>query len=232
MTTYNTFSYTHNRLPTTGILLINLGTPDAPTPTALRRYLREFLADPRITEMPRWLWWLILQGIILRFRPRRSALKYQKIWTETGSPLLTISQAQVQALQKAVHTYFAGPMTVVIGMRYGNPSIAAALEQLRQTNARQILILPLYPQYSASATASSFDSVTEVLKRWRWLPDVRFISHYHDQSAYIRALVVQIKNYWAKEGIPDKLLLSFHGIPKRFFLAGDRYFNKNSTISC
>lgn len=223
MTIYNTSSYTHDSLPTTGILLINLGTPDAPTPAALRRYLGEFLADPRVTEMPRWLWWLILHGIILRVRPRRSALKYQKIWTQTGSPLLNISQAQSQALQKAVDAHFAGPMRVALGMRYGNPSIAAGLEQLRQANARRILILPLYPQYSASATGSSFDAVADVLKRWRWLPDVRFISHYHDQPAYIRALAVQIKNYWAKHGTPDKLLFSFHGIPKRFFMAGDPY---------
>jgi len=223
MTIYNTSSYTHESLPTTGILLINLGTPDAPTPAALRRYLREFLADPRVTEMPRWLWWFILHGIILRIRPRRSALKYQKIWTEAGSPLLTISQAQSQALQKVVDAHFVGPMRVALGMRYGNPSIAAALEQLRQANARRILILPLYPQYSAAATGSSFDAVTDVLKRWRWLPDVRFISHYHDQPAYIRALAEQIKNYWSKQGTPDKLLFSFHGIPKRFFLAGDPY---------
>ncbi|KHD11598.1 ferrochelatase [Candidatus Thiomargarita nelsonii] len=223
MTIYNTSSYSHESLPTTGILLINLGTPDAPTPTALRRYLGEFLADPRVTEMPRWLWWFILHGIILRIRPRRSALKYQKIWTETGSPLLSISQAQSQALQKVVDAHFVGPMTVALAMRYGNPSIAAGLEQLRQANARRILILPLYPQYSGAATGSSFDAVADVLKRWRWVPDVRFISHYHDLPAYIRALAEQIKNYWSKQGTPDKLLFSFHGIPKRFFIAGDPY---------
>lgn len=224
MSIYNTFSHTHDSLPTTGILLTNLGTPDAPTPAALRRYLGEFLADPRVTEMPRMLWWLILHGIILRIRPRRSALKYQKIWTETGSPLLNISQAQSQALQKALDAHFTGTMTVALGMRYGNPSIAAGLEQLRQANARRILILPLYPQYSGSTTGSTFDAVADVLKRWRWLPDVRFISHYHDQPAYIRALAEQIKNYWTKHGTPDKLLFSFHGIPKRFFIAGDPYY--------
>jgi len=223
MSIYNTSSYSHESLPTTGILLINLGTPDAPTPAALRRYLGEFLADPRVTEMPRWLWWFILHGIILRIRPRRSALKYQKIWTEAGSPLLSISQAQSQALQKVVDAHFVGPIRVALGMRYGNPSIAAALEQLRQANARRILILPLYPQYSGAATGSSFDAVADVLKRWRWVPDVRFISHYHDQPAYIRALAEQIKNYWSKQGTPDKLLFSFHGIPKRFFIAGDPY---------
>ncbi|RKZ41800.1 MAG: ferrochelatase [Gammaproteobacteria bacterium] len=220
---YTHETYTHDSLPTTGILLVNLGTPDAPTPGALRRYLAEFLSDPRVTEMPRWFWWLILHGIILRTRPRRSALKYQKIWTEAGAPLLNISQAQAQALVQALRAHFAGPINVALGMRYGNPSIATGLEQLRQANARRILILPLYPQYSSTSTGSIFDAVGDVLKRWRWLPDLRFISHYHDQTAYIYALVVQIKNYWNQYGIPDKLLFSFHGIPKRFFLAGDPY---------
>lgn len=221
---YTTSDYNHNSLPTTGILLVNLGTPDAPTPAALRRYLGEFLSDPRITEMPRWLWWMILHGIILRVRPRRSALKYQKIWTAQGSPLLNISQAQAQALQQAVTTHFSGQMKVVLGMRYGNPSIAAGLEQLRQANARRIVILPLYPQYSSASTGSIFDAVSQVLTHWRWLPDIRFISHYSDQPTYIRALVTQIQNHWTEHGTSDKLLFSFHGIPKRFFLAGDPYY--------
>ena len=221
---YTSSNYNHDSLPTTGILLVNLGTPDAPIPAALRRYLSEFLADPRITEMPRWLWWLILHGIILRIRPRRSALKYQKIWTAQGSPLLRISQAQTQALQQAVATYFNGQMKVVLGMRYGNPSIATGLEQLRQANAQHILILPLYPQYSSASTGSIFDAVSDVLKYWRWIPDIRFISHYHDRPDYIQALVTQIQNYWNQHGTPDKLLFSFHGIPKRFFMAGDPYY--------
>ncbi len=224
MLIYNTSSCNHDSLPTTGILLVNLGTPAAPTTNELRRYLAEFLADPRITEMPRWLWWLILHGIILRIRPRRSALKYQKIWTDAGSPLLNISYLQKQAMHQAIEAHFFGPMMIALGMRYGNPSIAAGLEHLRQANARRILILPLYPQYSSTSTGSVFDAVADVLKRWRWLPDIRFISHYHDQPGYIHALVTQIKNYWANRGIPDKLLFSFHGIPKRFFLAGDPYY--------
>jgi protoporphyrin/coproporphyrin ferrochelatase len=223
MSFYNTSSYAHDSVPTTGILLINLGTPDAPTPAAVRRYLGEFLADPRITEMPRWLWRLILHGIILRVRPRRAAANYQKIWTENGSPLLTISQAQTQALQEVLKAHFTGSMTVALGMRYGNPSIASALEELREANARRIVILPLYPQYSSSTTGSTFDAVAEVLKRWRWIPDLRFVSHYPDHPAYIRALAKQINNYWAEHGTPDQLLFSYHGIPKRFFLAGDPY---------
>jgi len=223
MSFYNTSSYAHDSLPTTGILLVNLGTPDAPTPAAVRRYLGEFLADQRITEMPRWLWWLILHGIILRVRPQSTARNYQKIWTETGSPLLTISQAQAQALKQVLKAHFTGSMTVALGMRYGNPSIASALEKLRQANARRILILPLYPQYSSSTTGSTFDAIADVLKRWRWIPDVRFVSHYPDHAAYIHALATQIKSYWAEHGTPDQLLFSFHGIPKRFFLAGDPY---------
>jgi ferrochelatase len=224
MTIFNKIIYQHDHLPTVGILLTNLGTPDAPTSTAVRRYLREFLADPRITEMPRWLWWLILHGIILRTRPRRVANKYQQVWTPQGAPLLTISQAQVQALQQAVNHHFSGSFTVALGMRYGNPSIASALEQLRQAQAQQILILPLYPQYSSATVGSTFDAIAQVLTHWRWLPEIRFITHYYDHPAYIQALAAQIQRYWAKQGIPDKLLFSFHGIPKRFFLAGDPYY--------
>ncbi|MCK5716311.1 MAG: ferrochelatase [Thiomargarita sp.] len=204
----------------TGILLINLGTPDAPTSSALRRYLGEFLADHRVTEMPRILWWLILHGIILRIRPRKSALKYKKIWTKTGSPLLNISRAQQHALQIALDSK---EMTVVLGMRYGNPSIASALEQLRQPNVQKLIILPLYPQYSSSTTGSTFDAIADVLKTWRWIPEVHFISDYHEHPAYIQALAIQINTYWQKHGNPDKLLFSFHSIPKRFDLAGDPY---------
>jgi len=224
MTIYNNFTYDHKSSETIGVLLVNLGTPDAPTTSALRQYLGEFLADPRITEMPRWLWWLILHGIILRIRPQRSAKKYQKIWTESGSPLLEISKTQLQLLQQVVPEHFKMPITVALGMRYGNPSIAAGLEQLRAANAKYILILPLYPQYSSASTGSVFDAVSKVLTSWRWLPDIRFISHYHDHPTYIQALITHIKKYWDEHGTPDKLLLSFHGIPKRFFLNGDPYY--------
>ena len=220
----NNTHYNHKTEVKIGILLVNLGTPDAPTPKALRRYLAEFLADPRITEMPRWLWWLILHGIILRIRPKRSAKKYQNIWTDSGSPLLEISKNQLQKLKQTIQANFDFPITIELGMRYGNPSIAAGLEKLQKDNARYILILPLYPQYSSASTGSVFDAIGEVLKSWRWLPDIRFISHYHDHPTYIKALVTQIKKYWLKHGTPDKLLFSFHGIPKRFFLNGDPYY--------
>ncbi len=201
----------------TGILLVNLGTPDAPTTKALRRYLAEFLWDRRVTELPRLFWWLVLHGVILRIRPSRSARLYEKVWTENGSPLLSISQAQAQALQKKLGEDFK----VVLAMRYGNPSIASGLEELR--NVERIIVLPLYPQYASATTGSSFDAVADVLKTWRIVPDLRFISDYHDDSAYINALIAQIKSYWDQHGVPDKLLFSFHGIPKRFVTAGDPY---------
>ncbi|WP_353570220.1 ferrochelatase [Candidatus Albibeggiatoa sp. nov. BB20] len=214
----------HDKLALTGVLLTNLGTPDAPTATALRRYLAEFLSDPRITEMPRWLWWPILHGIILRVRPARSAKSYAKVWTDKGSPLLAISQQQVDGVQEMLSQHFDSPVKVVLGMRYGQPSIATGLEQLRQMNAQRIIVLPLYPQYSSSTTGSTYDAVGDCLKKWRWIPDLQFISHYHDNDDYIKALAHSIQQHWIQHGQPDKLLFSFHGIPQRFFDAGDPYF--------
>lgn len=219
----NPSTYCYADTATVGILLTNLGTPTAPTPAALREFLGEFLADPRVTEMPRWLWWLILHGVILRVRPRRSAQLYQKIWTEHGSPLLTISQAQAQALQHAVMQRFRTPVTVALGMCYGKPSIAEGLEQLQHANAQRIVILPLYPQYASPSAGSTFDAVSDVFKRWRWLPEIRFIAHYYNHPAYICALAASIQDYWSQHGKPDKLLFSFHGIPQRFAQAGDPY---------
>ncbi|MCI0400743.1 MAG: ferrochelatase [Gammaproteobacteria bacterium] len=215
--------FTHGTQGCVGILLNNLGTPDAPTEAALRRYLGEFLSDPRVIELPGPLRWLILHGVILRTRPRRSAEAYRKIWTDSGSPLRTISQRQANALRQAVQKKFDGPFKVVLGMRYGNPSIHNALEELRQANARRLLIFPLYPQYSAATTASTFDAVASVLKTWRWLPDIRMITHYHDDEGYINAVARRIEIFWDVHGRSERLLFSFHGIPKRYFLAGDPY---------
>ena len=215
--------FRHDSTAGLGILITNLGTPDAPTPAALRRYLAEFLGDPRVVETPRWLWALILHGIILRIRPRRSAAMYREVWTAEGSPLLTISRAQHRALADALRGQRAGPVTVALGMRYGSPSIAAAMEELRAAGARRLLVLPLYPQYSATTTASTFDAVAEVLKGQRWIPDLRFVTHYHDHPAYIHALVASIRESFAARGTPDRLLFSFHGLPKRYLLAGDPY---------
>lgn len=206
-----------------GVLITNLGTPDAPTPEALRRYLGEFLWDPRVVETPRPLWWLILHGVILRIRPRRAARAYASVWTEAGSPLLAISRLQAAALQESLSEHFPGPVKVALGMRYGNPSIASALEELRAAGARRLLVLPLYPQYSASTGASTFDAVAAVLKQWRWLPELRFVTHYHDHPAYIEAVADSIRAHRAEHPGEAKLLFSFHGLPKRYLLAGDPY---------
>ena len=206
-----------------GILLTNLGTPDAPTPEAVRRYLAEFLSDPRVVETPRLIWNLILHGIILRTRPKRSAEAYSKVWTAQGSPLLKISEQQAAGLQAALDRQADARFKVVLAMRYGNPSIASGLEQLRQSGCDRILVLPLYPQYSATTSASTFDAVSDELQRWRWLPELRFISHYPTYPPYIQALASSIRRTWERQGQPEKLLLSFHGIPQDYADSGDPY---------
>jgi len=207
----------------TGVLLVNLGTPDAPTASAVRRYLDEFLSDPRVIDKPRWLWWFILHGIILRIRPRKAAHAYQQVWTDEGSPLLTISQQQTKKLQELFDSKGAN-ISVALGMRYGKPSIKTALESLKKDNVNKIVILPLYPQYSATTTASIFDAVAKTFKSWRFLPTIEFINHYHDKPQYIKALANSIRSTWQQQAQPEKLLLSFHGLPKSYLAAGDPYF--------
>lgn len=216
-------TFTHEREPCTGVLLTNLGTPAAPATREIRRYLAEFLWDPRVVELPRPLWWLILHGIILRLRPRRSARKYQQIWGEDGSPLLTITRRQAEAVTQRLQQDCPGPVKVVMGMRYGEPSIVSALRELRAAGARRLLVFPLYPQYSAATTASTFDAVAGELQTWRWLPELRMITHYHDDPDYIKAVAASILDFWNREGRADYLLFSFHGLPKRNLLAGDPY---------
>lgn len=216
--------YQHDTQSCIGILVTNLGTPDAPTATALRKYLAEFLSDTRVIEVPRLIWWFVLHGFILRFRPGRSAKAYAKIWTDEGSPLFSITRKQGELLQQALDQSNAGRIRVEIAMRYGNPSIRSGLEKLRAVNADRILILPLYPQYAAATTASTFDAVSEVLKTWRWLPGIRMVNHYHDEPAYISALVKSIERHWSRHDKPDKLVFSFHGIPQDYFAAGDPYY--------
>jgi ferrochelatase len=225
MSRYSSASeFRHDQAECSGILLTNLGTPAAPTAAAVRRYLAEFLWDPRVVERPRWLWWLVLHGIILRLRPRRAAKSYAKIWTEAGSPLLHISQQQAGQLRAALEPLFAGPVKVALAMRYGEPSIAAGLQSLRKAGARRILVLPLYPQYSATTTASTLDAVTRELQHWRWVPELRFVNHYHDHPSYIHALAASIQSAWESHGRAEKLLFSFHGLPQRCLDAGDPYF--------
>lgn len=225
MTHYqNTEHFDHDQQARSGILLVNLGTPDAPTPSAVRRYLAEFLADPRVVEFPRALWWLVLHGIILRIRPARVARAYQSVWTEAGSPLLAINKRLHQALQTAIKAQHGDSVVTALAMRYGTPSIAAGLEELRQQNVQRLLVLPLYPQYSATTTASVFDEVTHVLQQWRWIPETRFINQYHDAPVYIQALAESIKAHWQMQGQAEKLLFSFHGIPQRYHDAGDPYY--------
>jgi len=217
-------NFSHSEKPLIGVLISNLGTPDAATPEALKRYLKQFLWDPRVVEIPRPIWWIILHAFVLTTRPAKSAEAYKKVWTEDGSPLLSISKRQKAALQLALEAKFEGPVKVSLGMRYGNPSIKSALDELRLANAQKIIVLPLYPQHAAASTASSFDAVAETMKDWRYVPDTRFISQYHDDDAYIAAVANSIQTYWDTNGKPKKLLFSFHGMPKRTLAAGDPYF--------
>jgi ferrochelatase len=206
-----------------GVLVTNLGTPDAPETAALRRYLKEFLWDRRVVEVPRPLWWLILNGVILRIRPRRSAAAYRTVWTEEGSPLLAFARQQVDGIRERLAPRLSGPVEVVLGMRYGNPSIPAALEQLHASNVRRLLVLPLYPQNSASTTGSTFDAVAATLMRWRWVPEMRFVARYYDEPGYIDALAASIREHWDANGRGEHLVMSFHGVPRRYLEAGDPY---------
>ncbi len=212
----------HRQLPVEAVVLVNLGTPDAPTAPALRRYLGEFLADPRVIETPRWLWWLILHGVILRIRPARSARAYARIWTEAGSPLRVGSEALVAAVRSELAQVRPGT-EVHLAMSYGQPNLSQVLEDLRTRGLRRLLVLPLYPQYSGSTTASVFDAVAAQLKQWRWQPELRLIGDYYREPGYVAALRDSVLEHWAQHG-RARLLLSFHGIPKRYVESGDPYF--------
>jgi protoporphyrin/coproporphyrin ferrochelatase len=219
----NLTDFRHDAPEALGVLLVNLGTPDAPTTAAVRRYLAEFLWDPRVVELPRPIWWLVLHGVILRTRPARSARAYQAVWSLSGSPLLDGSQRLADALSQRLGKTLPGPIHLALGMRYGNPSIPSALARLRAANCRRLLILPAYPQYSATTTASTFDAVTRELSSWRWVPELRTINQYHDHPGHIAALAQSVRDHWDQHGRSDRLLFSFHGIPKDYFLAGDPY---------
>jgi len=214
--------YEHGTPESLGILLVNLGTPDAPTPSAVRRYLRQFLSDPRVVELPRALWWLVL-NVILLIRPSRSAETYRKIWTEEGSPLLLHSRDIANAVGQQLSTRLSGAVHVELGMSYGQPSLESALDKLHAENARRLIVLPLYPQYSGTTTGSVFDAVTTALARRRWLPEFRFINHYHDAPGYIAAQAQNIRDDWEKHGRGNRLMFSFHGVPRATLDKGDPY---------
>ena len=216
-------SYTHGTPEKTGILLVNLGTPDAPTPGAVRAYLKEFLSDPRVVEMPRAIWWLILNGIILNTRPKKSAAKYASIWMKEGSPLRVHTEKQTALLQGYLSQHTKAPFVVDYAMRYGHPSIPSALRKLREQNCQRILVVPMYPQYAASTTATVWDIVFGELQKMRNAPALRTIKNFHDHPGYIKALAGSINDYWMKNGRPEKLLMSFHGLPRYTLDKGDPY---------
>jgi len=219
----STPKFEHGLAESTGVLLVNLGTPEAPTSSAVRRFLKQFLSDPRVVEYPRWLWWLILNGIILRIRPSRSAAAYRKIWTDDGSPLMIYSKAIAAEMQQLLDARYSGAANVELAMSYGDPSIDDSLDRLLSKGARRLLVLPLYPQYSGTTTASVIDAVARKLGKLRWVPEMRFINQYHDERGYVDALAASIREYWEEHGRGDKLMFSFHGVPKSTLLGGDPY---------
>jgi len=218
-----TENFDHEQAPKVGILLTNLGTPQAPEKKPLRTYLKQFLSDPRVVEVPRLLWWFILNGVILNIRPARSAAAYKTVWTERGSPLMFHSRDQAEALRSVISEQFGDKVMVDFAMRYGSPAIPDVLQNMLQQGVRKLLVLPLYPQYSGATTASTFDAIAEDFTARRWLPDLRFISHYHDHPAYITALADSIRAFRAQHGSADKLLFSYHGEPQKYLDRGDPY---------
>ena len=209
--------------PAPGVLLVNLGTPDEPTPGAVRRYLRQFLSDPRVVELPRLAWLPILYLFVLPLRPAKTARKYQKVWTRDGSPLRVYTLRQAQILKGSLGERLRALVPVEPAMRYGEPSIAAGLKALREKGVDRVLVLPLYPQYAASTTASVDDAVKAALRKWKPAPEVRMIQDFHAHRAYAKAVAKNITEYWFKHGRPDRLVMSFHGLPQRSVDRGDPY---------
>ena len=216
--------YSHGQAaPRIGILLINLGTPEAPTAQALRPYLKEFLSDRRVVEIPRPIWWLILNGIILNTRPKKSAEKYASIWRPEGSPLKVYTERMAKLLKGYIGERLRQPVLVEYAMRYGQPSVATQLQAMKAKGVDRILLLPLYPQYAASSTGSALDAAWETLLHMRNPPEIRVVKHFHADAGYIAALRQSVQTYWAEHGRPDVLVMSFHGIPRRSLDLGDPY---------
>ena len=219
VTEHNMSNQQHSLPKRAGVLLVNLGTPDAPTPAAIRRYLREFLSDPRVVELPRVLWLPILYGFILPFRPRKLAHAYASVWDEQGSPLLKIARAQTEKLRAVL----GAETPVALGMSYGNPSITSALAELDAQGVERILLIPLYPQYSGTTTASVLERVFQELGQRRRLPELCTINDYHDHPGYIEALAQSVREHWQQVGRSNHLLMSFHSIPQKYVDLGDPY---------
>jgi ferrochelatase len=215
--------FQHGRAPKLGIVLVNLGTPEAPTAPALRKYLAEFLSDPRVVEIPRVIWMLILHGIILRVRPKKSAHGYATVWSDEGSPLMAISNRLTQKVSAALRARIPGPVEVRLAMRYGQPAVDRVLTELQDAGCERLLVVPLYPQYSGATTGSVADAVFASLQRWRWVPELRLLGAYHDDRRYIRALADSVRAHWQQSGEQGHLLMSFHGMPRATLDAGDPY---------
>jgi ferrochelatase len=216
--------FDHRQPARIGVLLTVLGTPKAATAKEVRPWLRQFLSDPRVVEIPRLVWWLILNAIILLVRPRRSAQAYRKIWTDAGSPLAIHTRDQAVALQALLKERCGDSVLVEYAFRYGEPTIEGALQSLIDRGTSKLLVLPLFPQYSGATGGSIFDVVAADLSRRRWVPDFRFVSHYHDDPRYVRAVADSVRAHWSQHGRADRLLLSFHGMPRRTLDLGDPYY--------
>jgi ferrochelatase len=223
MAFYNTEKFDHSQSPRIGVLLLNLGSPSTPTKPDLRTYLREFLSDPRVVEVPRAIWMLVLHGIILNVRPARSAEAYSKVWTRQGAPLVVHTRNQSAALGRLLKQQYGDHVICTWAMRYGERNVHRAVQSLSEQGVRRLLVLPLFPQYSGATTASAFDALAADLTRRRWVPELRFITHYHDYEPYIDALAGKIEAHWARQGRSDKLLFSYHGTPVSYLHRGDPY---------
>ena len=212
-------NFQHENKQKKGVLIAYLGTPDSPDVLSVRRYLKEFLSDPRIIEVPKIIWWFILNIFILNFRSFNSARLYKSIWTDGGSPLLVNCLKIKEKVQKSLPSNYQ----VALGMRYGNPSIKSALNELKEANCRDIEVITLFPHYSATTVGSIFDAVSTEIKSWRWVPSVKFLNSYHDNPLLIEILSERIKKSFDSQGKPDKLVFSYHSIPKKYFDSGDPY---------
>ena len=217
-------NFQHGRQPVTGVLIVNLGTPDDPTTPSVRRYLAEFLSDPRVVEIPGIIWKIILHGIILRVRPKKSAAAYQRVWSDKGSPLMAGSAGLTEGIRQKLQSIYGDRVETRLAMRYGNPSIKQGLAELQQAGAERIIVLPLYPQYSGATSGTVADEVFRQLMQWRWVPELHLLGPYHDDPAYLSAVAASVEKHWQQQDRGDKLVMSFHGMPRATLDKGDPYF--------